>query len=95
MGAIKIDVLSSLLMFRRKCRFLKWEHVILKNHILTLYKYRYDVITSMKVTENMLHYLKFKTKDVNIAKQAEQKADKELAGIQIVRYILPSHVFNK
>lgn len=84
MGKIKIKVLSNLLMFKRKCRLLKWEHDILKNHKIILYKYRLDVITSMKVTENMLHYLKFKAKGMNIAKQAEQKVDKELAGIQIV-----------
>jgi hypothetical protein len=84
MGKIKINVLSNLLMFKRKYRLLKWEHDILKNHKMTLNKYRFDVITSMKVTENMLHYLKFKTKGINIAKQAEQKVDKELAGIQIV-----------
>lgn len=40
----------------------------------------------MKVTENMLHYLKFKTKDIDIAKLAEQKVEKELAAIQIVRH---------
>lgn len=84
MGKIKIEVLSDLLKFKRKCRFLKWEYDILKKHKITLYKYRFDVITSMKVTENMLHYLKFKGKGINIAKQAEQKVDKELAAIQIV-----------
>lgn len=84
MGKIKINVLSNLLMFKRKCRLLKWEHEILSKHKIILYKYRFDVITSMKVTENILHYLKFKAKGINIAKQAEQKVDKELAGIQIV-----------
>lgn len=88
MGKIKIEVLSDLLKFKRKCRFLKWEYDILKKHKITLYKYRFDVITSMKVTENMLHYLKFKGKGINIAKQAEQKVDKELAAIQIVSYLM-------
>lgn len=90
MGKLKIDMLSNLLMFKRKCRFLKWEHAILKNHKITLYKHRCDVITSMKVTENVLRYLKFKSKGMNIANEAEQKVEKELAGIQIVRYILRS-----
>lgn len=88
MGKIKIDVLFNLLKFKRKCRLLKWEHAILKNHKITLYKYRFDVITNMKVTENMLHYLKFKTKGIDIAKIAEQKVEKELAAIQIVRHLL-------
>lgn len=88
MGKMKIDMLSNLLMYKRKCQFLKWEHAILKNHKITLYKYRFDVITSMKVTENMLHYLKFKAKGINIAKHAEQKVDKELAGFEIVRYLV-------
>lgn len=85
MGKLKIDMLSNLLMFKRKCRLLKWEHVVLKKHKIALYKYRYDFITSMKVTENMLHYLKFKAKGMDIAKEAEQKVEKELAAIQIVR----------
>lgn len=88
MGKIKIEVLSGLLKFKRKCRFLKWEHDILKKHKIALYKYGFDVITFMKVTENMLHYLKFKGKGINIAKQAEQKVERELAAIQIVSHIL-------
>jgi len=87
MGKIKIDALSNLLKLKRKCRLLKWEHTILKDHKLTLYKYRFDVITNMKVTENMLHYLKFKTKGIDIVKLAEQKVEKELAAIQIVRRV--------
>lgn len=88
MGKIKIDMLSNLLMYKRKCQYLKWEHSILKNHKITLHKYRFDVITAMKVTENMLHYLDFNARGINIAKQAEQKVDKELAGIEIVRYLV-------
>lgn len=87
MGKLKIDMLSNLLMFKRKCRLLKWEHAILEKHKITLYKHRCDVITSMKVTENVLRYLKFKSKGMNIANEAEQKVEKELAGIEIVRYI--------
>lgn len=87
MGKSKIDVLSKLMAFRGKCRLLKWEHMILKKHKTTLYKYRYDIITSMKVTENIIHYLKFKAKGINIAKHAEQKVDKELTAIHTVRYI--------
>lgn len=66
---------------------MEWEHEILKEHKIKLFKNRFDVIASMKITENMLHYLKYKTKGINIAKQAEQNADKEIAGIQIVRYL--------
>lgn len=87
MGKLKINMLSNLLTFKRKCRFLKWEHVILKKHKIILYKYRFDIITSMKVTENMLHYLKFKVKGINIVKEAEQKIEKELAAIQTVRFL--------
>lgn len=88
MGKLKIDMLSNLLWFKRKCKFLKWEHVVLKKHKIALYRYRCDVITSMKVTENMLRYLEFRAKGTNIVREAEQKVEKELAGIQIVRYTL-------
>ncbi|XP_060871614.1 cilia- and flagella-associated protein 43 isoform X4 [Metopolophium dirhodum] len=82
MGSTKIDALSNLLKFKRKCRFLKWEHDILKNHKIPLYKFRFDLITSMKITENVLNYLKFKMKGINNAEQAEQNVDKELAAIK-------------
>eukprot|EP00102_Acyrthosiphon_pisum_P019141 XP_016656351.1 PREDICTED: cilia- and flagella-associated protein 43-like [Acyrthosiphon pisum] len=82
MGSTKIDALSNLLKFKRKCRFLKWEHDILKNHKMPLYKFRFDLITSMKITENVLNYLKFKMKGINNAEQAEQNVDKELSAIK-------------
>ncbi|XP_060835447.1 cilia- and flagella-associated protein 43 isoform X1 [Rhopalosiphum padi] len=82
MGYTKIDALSNLLKFKRKCRFLKWEHDILKKHKIPLYKFRFDLITSMKITENVLNYLKFKMKGINNAEQAEQNVDKELAAIK-------------
>jgi len=90
MGKIKIDALSKLLKFKSKCQFLKWDHEILQKHKIPLYKYRFDFITSMKVTENMLHYLKFKEKGINIDKLVEQKVEKELAAIQIVRHVFTS-----
>lgn len=93
MGNTKIDALSNLLKFKRKCRFLKWEHDILKKHKIPLYKFRFDLITSMKITENVLNYLKFKMKGINNAEQAEQNVDKELAAIKFVRYL--RYDFNK
>lgn len=86
MGKLKIDMLSNLLSFKRKCKLLKWEHAILKEHKITLYKYRCDVMTSMKVTENMLRYLEFRAKGTDIVKEAEHKVEKELAAIRIVRF---------
>lgn len=88
MGKSKIDMLSNLIAFKRKCRLLKWEHVVLKKHKIKLYKYRYDVITSMKITHNIIHYLKLKAKGLNIAKEAEKKVEKELSGIEVVRYFI-------
>lgn len=81
-------MLTNLLSFKRKCRLLKWEHEILKNHKINLYKNRFDVIKLMKITDNMLHYLKYKAKGINISKQAEQKVEKELAGMKTVRHLL-------
>ncbi|VVC45646.1 Hypothetical protein CINCED_3A007876 [Cinara cedri] len=82
-GKIKIDVLSTFLKFKSKYQLLESELKNLKEHKIELYKYRYNYITSMKMTENILHYLKFKAKGINIAKQAEQNVDKSLAGMQI------------
>jgi len=86
MGNTKIDALTNLLKFKRKCRFLKWEHDILKNHKIPLYKFRFDLITSMKITENMLYYFKFKIKGIHITEQAKQNLDKELSAIKFVSY---------
>lgn len=72
--------------FKCKRRTLKWDHDNLKNHKLKLYKHRLDVVTSMRITEYILHYLKFKARGINIDKQAEQNLSSELAGIHIVRY---------
>ncbi|VVC42480.1 WD40/YVTN repeat-like-containing domain,WD40-repeat-containing domain [Cinara cedri] len=83
MGKIKIDLLSKFLKYKSKYQLLEPELENLKDNKIKLYKYRYNYITSMKMTENILHYLKFKQKGINIAKQAEQNADKGLAGIQI------------
>lgn len=94
MGKIKINILSTFLEFKSKCQLLNWELENLTDHKIELYKYRYNYITSMKMTDNILHYLKFKDKGINIAKQAEQNAEKELKGMQIVRYSI-DYDFNK
>jgi len=71
-------------MFRNEHRFLKWDHKIIKEHELELYKYRYNYIMNMKMSENMIHYFKFKMKGVNIAEKAEQTIDKEL---QVLKFV--------
>lgn len=38
------------------------------------------------MTDNILHYLKYTDKGINIAKQAEQNVEKESKGMQIVRH---------
>jgi len=86
MGRIKIDAVSNLLRFKCRHRILEWEYKILKNHKTQLYKFRFDFITSMKITENMLYYFKFKMKGINITEQAKQNLDNELSAIQFVSY---------
>lgn len=62
------------------------KHDIIKNHKLVLYKYRFDFIKAMKVTENMLHYFKYKVKGINIAEKAKQQIDDQILTIKTVRY---------
>ncbi|XP_025190964.1 cilia- and flagella-associated protein 43-like [Melanaphis sacchari] len=82
MGNSKIDTVSSLLRFKCRHRLLEWEYEMLKNHKIQLYTFRFDFITSMKITENMLYYFKFKIKGINITEKAKQNLDKELYAIK-------------
>lgn len=77
MGKSKIDMFSNLMAFKRECRLIKWDHIVLKNHKIALCKCRFDFkhnITSIKITENMMVKLSqiFNVRDINIAKYAEQ-----------------------
>jgi len=86
MGNTKIDAVSNLLRFKCKHRLIEWEYEILKNHKTQLYTFRLDFIKSMKITENMLYYFKFKLKGIDITEQAKQNLDKELSAIKFVSY---------
>jgi len=39
------------------------------------------------MTENMIKYLKFRVKGINIAEKAEKDIDNELSVIRIVRFV--------
>lgn len=71
-------------MFKKDYQVLKWDHKIIKENELELYKYRYNFITNMKMSENMIHYFKFKMKGINIAEKAEQSIDNELLALKTV-----------
>lgn len=85
MGKLKIKVLTQFLKFKSKCQHGDLELENLKEQKIELYKYRYNYITTMKMTNNILDYLKYKEKGINIANQAEQNVEKSLKGMQIVR----------
>lgn len=93
MGNSKINAVSNLLKFKCKHRLLEWEYEMLKNHKIQLYTFRYDFITSMKITENMLYYFKFKIKGINITEQAKQNLDKDLSAMKFVSYLTSISIY--
>lgn len=72
----KFDVSADYRNLKRQFRPLKIEYDILKNHKIELYKYRENYIKSLKITEDMIRYLKFGDNGEQFTKFTEQKIDK-------------------
>ncbi|XP_050433883.1 cilia- and flagella-associated protein 43 [Adelges cooleyi] len=83
LGKRKVHMLTNLLKYKRKCTKLEWDHVILKNVKIKLCEHRLHIIKALKTTGNILHYLKFKAKGVDIAEHAQQKVEKQIAGMKM------------
>lgn len=86
MGKSKIDTIINLMAFKRKYQILKREHENLKEHKIKLYNHRYLYISSMKMTKNVLNYLKCKKNGINVIEYTEQNIDSTILSIKTVRY---------
>lgn len=84
MAQTKLVVFTNYRKLKRKCQLSIIEYDVLKNHKLALYKHRKNYIKSLKITENMARYLKFKDKGVNFTKHFEQKIEKRCEDIKNV-----------
>ncbi|XP_050530954.1 cilia- and flagella-associated protein 43 isoform X2 [Daktulosphaira vitifoliae] len=82
LGSQKLSMLSNLLKYRRKCNLLEWKHLLMKDYKIKMCEHRFNVISSMKVTSNIIDYIKYQSKGINIAEYAQHRVENQLSGLK-------------